>query len=146
MNNIKDILREEAWKVRNWAESLPDLECDDLDCMCAICSTYLFEKLYDRSLSPIFIQAAYSHYSNESHCYVECCGYVVDVTATQFGSTHKPVTIFKTKYRRGKDWFWQREPDCTNEATTLSGIRKILQVWPYDQHPKKYNLLKGDCL
>jgi hypothetical protein len=73
---LKQILQE----TRQWAEqyAFDNDYSDDLLCMCSIVSKELFERLKQYKYK---CQLAY----NYKHCFVLYRGYILDLTATQFG-------------------------------------------------------------
>lgn len=74
-----------AYDVRRWAECLYDTSCHedwspDLCGLCAIASGELTNRLQAAGY-PARIAIGFGH------CWVEVCGYYLDVTATQFNSS-----------------------------------------------------------
>ncbi len=78
--NIKEV-REICKGVRSAASRLA-LQ-PKLDGWCARCSMAIAKALVARGYKP---ELCYGNFNEtHPHCWVECCGYVIDVTATQFG-------------------------------------------------------------
>jgi hypothetical protein len=132
--NIKETIVKEATEVREWAmkKSVWFDNDSDLCGWCAICSTAIFKRLYNKGLNPTFVEAYFSDLRNsEAHCFIICKGYLVDVTATQFSPSYDPVIVRKYDDSDGKKWFWKKQ----NEAKTIGAIRSMLKEWDDDQHP-----------
>jgi hypothetical protein len=125
-NEILDILREDATKVREWAVK----EANDplLSCWCAICSYWIFKSLKNRKLNPIF--AAVTEEADDCHCFVVCNGYLIDCTATQFGCKDE-IVIRKVEEATKKYWNFKKAVKCK----TIGDIAKEMEIWPEWQNP-----------
>lgn len=63
---------------------------EDLAGMCAVASRALCTVLRNHGYKAKFVLAQYCF---GSHCWVELDGWIIDITATQFGSNYPPVHI-----------------------------------------------------
>jgi len=124
---LQAFLRSIAWKVRRRCEKYVNKEStyfdSDLSMMCAIASHIIHELLNKKGIDSQLIYGEYivgpgihekcqTFTYGEGHCWVECHGYIVDVTATQFDAvpkvivrindgTWKPQTVIDEKF----DWY-----------------------------------------
>jgi len=99
-------VRQIAKRVRNWGERLqqavgmnePSAQFwfEDLGMMCGVCTYKLFKELTAAGYSPVFA-------NSDCHAFILLDGYIVDVTATQFGVTRK-VMIRKHKKKEAFEW------------------------------------------
>lgn len=105
----------------------------DLDCYCAIASFKIWSALKKLGYSPTFVEYLGGKYGElcryEGHCFVICNGYLIDVTATQFG-WKEPVVV--RTFREELYWY------ITHSARTVDGIKKLLKNWPVEQKPRRY--------
>lgn len=88
-----------AKEIRKWGEKEDKkvMNEGDLSCLCEECSSRIYKKLLRMGFDPI-----YAH--NIWHCFVILDGWIIDVTATQFGEKEK---IFIRKYGKLKSKFWK---------------------------------------
>lgn len=133
----KDLIQV-AKEVRKWAfNSFGEDAPDDLNCFCAICSFEIFRRLKSSGHKPIFHQINCPS-GSESHCIVECEGYSIDVTATQFNDYHSAVNVFpKSQTMLGQIycWYWDLKHSVF-KGKTRKDIAKIMSVWEESQiHP-----------
>jgi hypothetical protein len=134
--NVKSELYRIAKGVRQWALNQND-STGDLDCWCAICSTEVFKRLKRQGFNPTFVELLLC--DDEAHCFVECNGYTIDVTASQFGP-YPPVCVYKKLPRQwSQEWFWDQDGVDTEvwKTNQLKKIREHLKSWPHDQNPFK---------
>ena len=119
-----------AKDTRKWAKNVADDygSNDDLFCMCAITSFEIFSILAQNGFNPEFVH-------NNSHCFVEVNGYVVDITARQFSHRFPNIIACKRnklpKSKLGHSSIWESRFRCT----TPKEIKKSLKDWPYEQLP-----------
>jgi hypothetical protein len=130
----KNILVREAQSVYDWARRFNDDE--ELGCWCAICSYEVFKRLRRAKLNPTFVQV-WDGNGYDGHCFVECQGYIVDVTARQFIGNLRSVEV---RYNNPGYWFWVRNSQINksvHKANTTSQIQKLVKDWPSEQNPFK---------
>lgn len=120
-----------AHEVRSWAEHIQrSLPTDkrafghDLTGMCAICSAELANRLISAGFKPRLMVG-------RSHTFVWVGGYIVDVTATQFG--HPDKVVVKLRPAKGSFWYW-------DGATSIrpgdkAKLEEKFQSWPPHQNP-----------
>jgi hypothetical protein len=121
--DVENKLKEIGTRVRKWAvkNRLPSFG-QYLNGMCAIASAKLLEEIRSEGLEAKLACA------NQSHVFVESYGYIVDVTATQFGD-YDPV--FVTNNKPGEYWDNVKYFDSVEEFNKLEGHQ-----WPVEQQPK----------
>lgn len=141
MNTFRRIKRI-ADNVRMWAEEMQDRNQrwdEDLSCMCGIASYELFKRLKRAGLKPTMC------FANVGHAFIQCKGYTIDVTATQFyGMYYKDsedeeslgeweaVEIRPADEAPKAAQFW----DVYIKAKGDKAILKIFEDWPaYQVHP-----------
>lgn len=75
----------------------------------------------------------------DSHCWTECDGYIIDVTATQFDGPE--ISISKIGEKPNK-WFWYR--DEVHGEVIKNPKRKFYGGWPdgTEPYPKNINLVR----
>lgn len=134
---LPEIFTAEAKAVYKWACRQEEAQKPDLDCWCAICATEIFKRLRSSGFRPTFYEVIYKDF--EGHCFVVCNGYVLDVTAAQFGG-HKHINVFKLGQKLA--WFWKTETDDkegirVRSANSVYSIKKLLSGWPMEQNPFK---------
>jgi len=131
------LFRNIAERARQWAEHVIDTEWaahnmygPTMSGFCALAAIELFRRLYNAGFDPrlvlstdtgqpyIYARDGCIDYG-EGHCYVLCDGYVIDITATQFGK--KKIEIRGQRNIRN-EWFWN--PVLTFK--TISGFRRRL--------------------
>ena len=123
-------IRSCARAVRRWAKRSADrLEFQaDLSGMCAIASARLMTLLQQQGL-----EASVRVWSTagNGHCYVECAGYLVDVTSSQFG--RKPVEVHALN-ARPVERYWRGR----HRFETVAELRKYMTRagWPEEQMPE----------
>jgi hypothetical protein len=109
-----------AKQVRLWAETKSERYDfpTDLSGMCCIVSRKLFRVLKANGLKPkIHLRQA----RWDSHAFVVCNGWIVDVTASQFGKIRVWV-VRQEKYATGK---WKTTEVFNSDRTFLRFMRKI---------------------
>lgn len=126
-----------ACEVRQWLETMYETKrhddewSSDMAGMCAIGSFELLRRLF---LLGIKARIAYGRY----HSFVIYHGYVVDVTASQFRDSDRPlpdVVIRRLRDCRKKDlWFWS-DFKHTFSFPDKQGISKAFLNWPRTQRP-----------
>lgn len=133
---MKELLIRIAKETRTWAENLYNHKTllgnkdwyQGLGGMCAICSVELADRLKKVGFSPNIAK-------NDTHVFVLCDGYLIDITATQFGQKRK-VTI-KKHTRIESQLYW--ETNEVIEYTSFENASKIFKDWPKSQQPAKFN-------
>lgn len=129
---MKELLTKIAKETRKWAENLYNHRhllgnkdwYQGLAGMCAICSVELADRLKKEGFSPSIAK-------NGNHTFVICDGYLIDITATQFGQKRN-VTIIKHT-RMPKQLYWE-----TNEVVEYTSFEKASELfkdWPKSQQP-----------
>ncbi|MBC8739739.1 hypothetical protein F6X40_23790 [Paraburkholderia sp. UCT31] len=128
--DMEQTLRGIATGVRSWAEeyarSHPEQPFDlDLGGMCGIASARIHRLCETAGLEPLLHVSA-----NDSHMFVTCAGFLVDVTATQFREA-SPVIV--RPYANAPS-----EPDYWRTGRTYASVSeaKSYQVdadWPFEQ-------------
>jgi len=137
-----------AAKVRRAVE---DLACDEedefeehlndphsLSGYCARASAMLSVELSKRDISHKLI------YSNWGHVHVQCCGYIMDVTATQFGNFPKVMVRrrdtleFICKPKDVSVKWWQKSKVFNTPDGLLNWQHR--EQWPYEQTVNPYDL------
>jgi len=100
-------------------------EQKDLACMCAVASDTLQKELKKHRIYAKFIEGKWFGDEDEwgyAHCWLEWKGYIIDITATQFGVGRKVIVTksslhYKRKSRQGKyrcrGWGLQQKPSKT---------------------------------
>ena len=121
-----------AKRTRAWAEALARRHGfpPDLCGLCATASAQLMLALRAKGYDAVF-------HENYGHCFVVLNGYIIDITATQFGKRNK---VFIHQYplpKRGewKDYWWTR-----SKARTFNGVRRIQrrQDWFEIERAERY--------
>ena len=125
-----------AWAMRNrcWSKNGRVVDDNgvysyfpkDLCGMCGIAAARLFTNLQDAGYQP---QLAMRNSSYDGHCFVIVDGFIVDVTATQFGL--KPVEIVPLLPKPKRPIFW-RETSLFDSVQQLV-VRQKRSGWPDDQ-------------
>lgn len=79
-----------AHEARKHVEGLRDYG-EDLHLACGVSSVHLMSMSFKNNIFPTFVSGYFKDKIGCSvpHCWVEYYGYVVDITATQFGSNQK---------------------------------------------------------
>lgn len=130
MNKIDQVISI-ARRVRKWAERTNNRRVwpfnDDLCGMCAIASVKLFKELNAAGITNARIC------ENDEHCFIIWHGYIIDVTATQFGFTNEPITVIKVKDVDSYYRFWKakRVFKCVKKYVEHQRIH-----WPGDQRAR----------
>jgi hypothetical protein len=107
---------------------------------CAIASGRLYKELVKEGFKPVIVETTYTDRNEEDdygHCYILVDGYVLDVTATQFGQS-EPVCLFKYgvhKSKREKSEFWYWYSDNQKYFNSIKELRKqqFRENWPCEQ-------------
>lgn len=107
MNGNKlDTIKQTAREARSWAQAYAadNMFPEDLEGLCAIASAKLHTMLLNKKIKSEL------HLAEETdglgcHVYVFTNGYIVDVTATQFGFKRKTIV---RKPRVTDDWYWKK--------------------------------------
>ncbi|MDO9141798.1 MAG: hypothetical protein Q7U38_15875 [Methylobacter sp.] len=117
-----EFLLETARPARRWAmRHRIRFNCgDDLAGMCAIASGYL-HRLFNKVGIESFLCV------NHEHCFVLANGYIVDITATQYGL--KPVTIVEVE--KAYQEFWVIEKKFKTPENLFG--HQFDEGWPFDQ-------------
>ena len=139
---IRDELRRIAKEIRAWAEDNLDDSVGDLSCKCAICSYELFIELKKNGFDSWFAQ-------NDGHAFVICEGYIVDVTATQFGRKNKvSVLLLSSVSRKASFWWGMSKKDDFRKTRSLRIIKRWLKDWPVEQVSYVFERIRGQsrCL
>lgn len=109
----------------------PDITTKDLNGACAISAYYTTKYLQNRG------EPANLNYVVGWHWFTECRGYIIDLTATQFGIKDKILIeeygLFTEKVSK-KCSFIFKSPVRT---ATLDRFRRIMAGWPDGQNPFK---------
>ena len=143
---IRKTITKIAKQVRHWALD-QEGSSDDLAYWCAICSAEIFKRLRREGLKPTFCEVndgndILGFWPSESHCFVLCNDYLVDVTATQFDKP-KSIYLFKANQPPEAEWFWQTETDehfQVLKSNSPQKLKKHLHDWPTEQNPYKMKL------
>lgn len=130
-NNIIEIAKDVRRKCEQYAKSgrsYPKHYNDQLDlrCMCATASACLYEAFQKASISSTFCNGHFNlGADNEditviNHCWIEKEGYIIDITATQFGIDNSVyvITDNASKYLKTNEipswqtmeWQWNQKP------------------------------------
>jgi hypothetical protein len=120
-NYLKEV-KELAFKVREVFEAISarDRMDPDLAGYCQRASAQLFLLAYDKNI-PVKLVCCYGH------TYNLYCGYIIDITATQFGKKDK-VWIAKANRKNQSGWW---KPICTNAI--CSSIEELKNLsWGID--------------
>ena len=122
-------LRRGATSVRRWAEKYAKLHdhFDDLCGMCAIASGELWRRLRLIGGKPVFCYV--DDGEGDAHVFIECDGYLIDVTATQFEENRVVVRRKKSAWAQ-RDW-WKATWRC--RSITAFKAQQIKDQWPTDQ-------------
>lgn len=134
----KSLLVREAKSVYEWGRRNGGDE--ELSCWCAITAFELFRRFRRQKLNPTFFYVTDGY---AGHCFVQCLGYIVDVTAKQFVYNLNNIEVRKTN--PDNYWFWKTE-DCeevkVNKSHSTRQIQKLLKDWPNCQNPFKVDFKK----
>ena len=119
LHKIAKSARAKCERVNNKHDLFPDT----LDGMCGIASAYLFKELKRYKLNPTLAE-------NNNHCFILCKGYIIDITASQFG--YRRVVVEEKEELEGDGW-WEVE-------NTFKSLKKFnthqKKTWPEFQHYK----------
>ena len=119
-------VRRIARAARKWAEEYAESvgAFSDLMCLCAISSAELHKRLRKEKQPSILVE-------NNTHCFVMCDDYVVDITATQFG-IQEEVYIRKHDHSAVKNKYFYR---INNKFRSVKKLREHQKKegWPRDQ-------------
>lgn len=96
--------------------------------MCAIVSAHLLQMLEDQGLAACI--AVLDTEDCGGHCFVECEGYLVDVTSSQFGT--RAVEVHRLDAKPDKV-FWT----ALYRVSSADALRQLLEEldWPEEQWP-----------
>jgi len=83
---------------------------DNLSCMCAVASYALYKDLLKKGYNSDTVKFVEGDFEDEycGHCWIEIEGFIVDVTATQFGIENE---IYITKIGKDRRYIKERETD-----------------------------------
>ena len=119
-------MRNVARNVRKWAEKYAKENHypRDLCGMCAIAAGEMWRRLKGRGANPILCIALYD--PPFAHCFVECNGYLIDVTATQYDGPK--VLVRRKELAQSQSECWV----ATWKCRTISGFYKhqVVDKWP----------------
>lgn len=120
--SLNDALVKQAKSARRWAmRNRSKFNCgDDLAGMCAIASGYL-HRLLDKAEIESFLCV------NDHHCFLISSGYIVDITATQYG--FRPITIIPEDKVDQEFWFIEKRFKTVESLLDY----QIDAGWPSDQ-------------
>jgi hypothetical protein len=119
LNKIQAI----ALKTREWAiNTRTDDFSEHLAGMCAIASAELFKRLKAEGFKPKIC-------FTEEHTFILVDGLVVDVTATQFGSRYKPVSILPFE-EAVEDGVWGMEIEYSTRSLKSAAEFQAEVGWP----------------
>lgn len=121
-NNKRELILKDARYVRSWA--LKNYAPTNLRGWCGVCSRKIFQRLIDKGFHPTFCKVKSK---GRWHCYVSCFGYIVDVTASQFGDQFKKIIVMKERDELN-EWFWNK--DRAEEVDTIEEVEQSLNGWP----------------
>ena len=107
---VRRIIFNAARRIRRELEKLvvrgggSRLDADELEGFCGIASARLLKHLQAAGLDAKVIEAPPGSYS---HFFIEVEGYLVDITASQFG---KPRIVIRrlSSVNPDEDWFWRK--------------------------------------
>jgi len=140
MKEIKRI----ASKVRHWAKNRDDCY-QDLWGWCGVCSVKIFKELQKIGKNPEFVMIKKEHVRS-SHCIVICDGYIIDVTATQFGNDRAVNVIPVVHIDSGKYnfWYWDYQ-SAFFIGSDINIIKTKFKSWSDRQNPFIGKGLEKDC-
>lgn len=123
-------LRCVARNVRRWAERYAeenDHPCD-LNGVCAIAAGEVWKRLKALNANPVLCIAIYNPPAF-AHCFVECSGYLIDVTATQYKGPK--VLVRRKELAQSQSSHWV----ATWKCKTISDFYKeqVKEKWPDEQ-------------
>jgi len=99
-----------------------------LDCMCAIASYALYNELKKLGYKDVsFVEGQckwLTNNDNANHCWVTLDGHIIDLTFTQFDTTARKVSVFKTSNVLFKQ-----------VRTNKKALNAIEKNWPPEQRP-----------
>jgi hypothetical protein len=107
-----------AEETRKWAETVGRIEKLDVDLtgFCARGSARLFTNLTAAGYSPEII-VTHAADNRSAHVWVKLNGYIVDITASQFG--HQDICVIEC--RPSRPWYWR-------ETYILHGVRQLREL------------------
>jgi hypothetical protein len=123
-----------------WSKESGEFDSEDLTCMCAMASHFLFRRLAKAGFVPVFLIAE-AVPAWGSHCWVRVGKTHIDLTATQFEDKCSPIYNYrgsKTDHPIMREYFRKWSPKFPDEfniftAATDNGIMKLLKEWPSEQ-------------
>lgn len=137
----KDVVIEVAKKARVSAEQcateMGSWDANTLNCMCAICSFFLWSKLKEHNINSSIVY-------RPGHIFLLVgAEYILDITATQFSYRHNDVEFSLIDHVEVE---WGYIPDYWNiqDATFIDSeeeFNKLVQDWPSFQQPMHGNVL-----
>ena len=113
--DLRKVMEEEERKLS------PRLKNIDLMGKCAIASFRLQRALHEAGFQADFVLGSFI---DSDHCWVSCSGWIVDITATQFGPFNR---VYITEYDA------RFIPRKLNEPA----LKEIAEFWPPSQKPIK---------
>ncbi len=123
-----------ATEVREWAEDwnkLHDMFSYDLCGMCAIAAAELHRALVLNGYEPLIIV---SEDNGACHCFVVCDGYLLDVTATQFGEFYnEPVVVLPYNKSTKSQLYHYGNPTYILENSHQLKVYQRTEDWPTSQ-------------
>lgn len=145
---IKDILPKFRQALKQFTESpnASGLDCykrKDLACACAISSHALSTLLKFRGIKNNLVFGVYLDGSFDletlsptdiNHVWIETNGYIIDLTASQFGDKE---IVFRKKKRRTKT---SDEPFLNFFSVEVGKIKNEIKLWPSSQTPSRKTL------
>jgi hypothetical protein len=138
MNPDLEKIREIGMKIRQVClEKYKKRFSSSLAECCAIASGRLYKELVKEGFKPVIVETTYPIDNQYGHCYILVNGYVLDVTATQFGQS-EPVCFFeygihKTEKEKFDFWYWYS--DKQRYFNSLKELRneQFKNNWPWEQ-------------
>jgi hypothetical protein len=122
-----------AVKLRLITENLVNCKIEDfsnfkphLGCLCAICSTALKDIFEEHGFKAEVFYGKFR--GTKNHCWVECDGYIYDITATQFKGIEEPVIVTRKTSKKAQSLF---------QMGRAMKNYKDYKGWPHQQKPRK---------
>lgn len=134
---ISEIAKKARIALENFREAGPQTWPLDMEGLCAHGALKVFYMLKKKGYSPKLVVWNEAGDSAElgGHCYVECDGFIVDITATQFGLS-KTILITNIKDRKNHE-FWESPTFSTDDPESF--IDHLLGTdWDVHQIPPLY--------
>jgi hypothetical protein len=109
---------------------------DNLCGMCAIASSMIFNECKRQGIRAKFV---YADKKYEGHCWIEVQGYIIDVTATQFGKGIDSVIVERKQNITNtvllQDWY-DNPRVVIKKACSIRSINSFVKDWCDTQQPK----------